>query len=80
MVLQKKSILVLLDLKTPDKSRKYLESFQANMVKGPMNQASAEDISQKLQWVTSQQQKLKKSNSWEDLIGTLGADILFKKY
>ncbi|MCH2206948.1 MAG: hypothetical protein MK132_13910 [Lentisphaerales bacterium] len=71
---------VSLDLTSLAKSREYLESFQTNMVKGPMNQASAEDISQKLQWVTSQQQKLKESNSWEDLIGTLGADILFKKY
>lgn len=56
----------------------YLNSISNTMVRDPLNVCDIKDINRRIAWVKSELEKLERENFWEELIGTLGADPLFR--
>ena len=56
----------------------YLKSISNTMVRDPLNICDINDINSRIEWVKSELEKLKGENSWQELIGTLGADPLYR--
>ena len=67
-----------LDTKLMNRHLAYLNGIQKTMVRDPINKKDIEDIDNRISWVNTQLSSLNKSESWKELVGTLGADPLFK--
>jgi len=69
---------VNLDIKLMNRHLDYLRKVRNAMVQDPLNLGDLAEIDQRITWVKSKLSILKEKNSWEEFVGTLGVDQLYR--
>jgi phosphoenolpyruvate carboxykinase (diphosphate) len=69
---------IQLDQKQLNLSLDYLQTIQQEMVDDPMNAATRKQVEERITWVNGQLSQVNQESAWQDLKGSLGADILYK--
>ena len=70
---------VCLEIVRLTQSLEYLSNIKESMISDLMNEPVIKDISTKIDSVEQELEKAKANDAWKDYIGTIGADLLFKK-
>jgi hypothetical protein len=69
---------IALDKALMNRHLTYLNNIHKGIVKDSLNHGDIEEIERKIQWAHKELDTLNKENSYENLVGTIGADLLYK--